>query len=135
MVEEIVRREIESRRKAIMAHLEILSVSDGDPKHFPEHARYLGQVYRLEPGTVLELSGDRVRVGRTADNDLVLPLLTVSKHHLCLTLRAGRWVYEDLRSRQIPVYNRALIDFDAVRIMEDQDTFTVAGVEFRYCGK
>ena len=45
-------------------------------------------------------------------------------------LRAA--VYEDLGSRQIPIYNGERIAFGSSRLMEDGDTFSAAGVLFRY---
>lgn len=39
-----------------------------------------------------------LRVGRAADNDLVVPERTVSSFHACIQLRDGRWFLKDLGS-------------------------------------
>jgi CheY-like chemotaxis protein len=53
-------------------------------------------------GTILDLTENEVRVGRSPSNDLVLPLSNVSHFHF---VENDRYVYEDVGSRQIPIYN------------------------------
>ncbi len=44
------------------------------------------------------LTGDEVRVGRSRDNDLVLPVAEVSRHHARLFPQGEGWAIEDLGS-------------------------------------
>lgn len=47
---------------------------------------------------VVALEGDRIRIGRGADNDLVLSDVSVSRNHAELTLGAEGWTVRDLKS-------------------------------------
>ncbi|MDB5352278.1 MAG: Inner rane component of cytoplasmic domain [Planctomycetota bacterium] len=115
-----------------MPHIEIVSISScEDQWHLP--VMFFGQPRDLKPGECFELKGDEVRVGRHLNSELKLPLPNVSKCHFRLVLREGRYAYEDIGSRQIPIYNgERLMVHGTTRLMEDGDTFNAAGVLFRY---
>ena len=96
-----------------------------------ELATYFGKPYEPAVGTVFELTGSDVRVGRADENDLVLPVGNVSRLHFRLVAEARRYVYEDVASRRIPMYNGKPFS-GGKRIVEDGDTFNAAGILFRY---
>jgi hypothetical protein len=51
-----------------------------------------------DAGRTYSVKGDRVRVGRGLDNDLVLNDASVSRHHVMLTRAVDGWLFEDLGS-------------------------------------
>lgn len=100
---------------------------------FPSEAKFLGQPYEPRAGTVFELPATELRVGRRLENDLVLPCHNVSSFHLRLFPEGDHYVYEDIGSRQIPLYNgKPMLSDSHHRVMKDGDTFNAAGVVFRY---
>jgi pSer/pThr/pTyr-binding forkhead associated (FHA) protein len=46
-------------------------------------------------GRHFRLHQDTTTVGRTTGNDIIIPDLTVSRHHAILRFEAGRWIVED----------------------------------------
>lgn len=51
-----------------------------------------------DAGRTFTVGGDKVRVGRGQDNDLVLNDTSVSRHHIKLTRAVDGWLFEDLGS-------------------------------------
>ena len=56
------------------------------------------------------LTGDRIRLGRGSDNDIVLPDVSVSRYHAEIRREAGGWVIQDLKSTNGVELNRAPIE-------------------------
>ena len=51
-----------------------------------------------EDGRTTALNGDPLRIGRGADNDLVVPDLRVSRYHVVIEPAKDGWIVRDLRS-------------------------------------
>ncbi len=51
-----------------------------------------------DAGRAFLVSGERLRIGRGLDNDIVLNDASVSRHHLALTRAVDGWLFEDLGS-------------------------------------
>ncbi len=83
----------------------------------------------------LDVQGGVVRVGRSLDNDVVLPSQRVSRYHAHLRYEGGRWLLYDLRSTNGTfVGERRLADGPAslagnspVRFGDQRLTFRTAG--------
>ncbi len=58
----------------------------------------------------MPLSGERIRIGRELDNDIVLPDPSVSRHHAELVRDGNRWKVRDLRSTNGVQLNRIAIE-------------------------
>lgn len=58
----------------------------------------------------IPLNGDKVRLGRGGDNDVVLADVSVSRHHAELRRSAGGWSVHDLKSTNGVEVNRALVE-------------------------
>ena len=98
-------------------------------------AKFLQQPYEFAVGTVIELPAAEMRVGRTAENDLVLPCSSISRTHFRIFPEDGRYIFEHLGGRQFPIYNGQMVYSGALRReMQDGDTFREGGVCFRYLG-
>lgn len=79
---------------------------------------------------IVPLHGERVRVGRVAENDVVLADSSVSRNHAVLSQRNGEWVLEDLGSS-----NGTLVDqrrIDRPTVMRDGDTILFGDVPAVY---
>lgn len=72
------------------------------------------QISILEPGggiRKVQLENDRVRVGRSSDNDIAFPSdMSLSRHHLELTRTGGAWHVEDLGAKNRTTLNGHRID-------------------------
>src|SRR4028119_1489263 len=56
------------------------------------------------------LAGDRVRIGRGSDNDIVLSDVSVSRYHAEIRRESGRWLIQDLKSTNGIELNRAPVE-------------------------
>jgi adenylate cyclase len=56
------------------------------------------------------LAGDRVRIGRGSDNDIVLSDVSVSRYHAEIRRESGRWLILDLKSTNGIELNRAPVE-------------------------
>jgi adenylate cyclase len=56
------------------------------------------------------LTGDRIRLGRGGDNDIVLSDVSVSRYHAEIRRETGGWVVQDLKSTNGVELNRAPIE-------------------------
>lgn len=63
-----------------------------------------------EIGQRFELSGSRLTVGRSADNDIMLDDVTVSRHHAQFVAEDDHWALVDLGSLNGSYVNRASIE-------------------------
>lgn len=63
-----------------------------------------------EVGHTFELTGERLTVGRSADSDIMLDDVTVSRHHAEFVQGSAGWVLVDLRSLNGTYVNRAYVD-------------------------
>ena len=61
-------------------------------------------------GQRFELSGERLTVGRSADADIMLDDVTVSRHHADLLAEGGGWVLADTGSLNGSYVNRRRIE-------------------------
>ena len=85
-------------------------------------------------GQTFAISHSPFALGRSPENDLVLPEPLASRHHVRLELRAGRWYVIDLDSANGTLLNRqrlsgemALNAGDLMAIGETVFAFTVPG--------
>jgi hypothetical protein len=115
-----------------MSYLEIVSVASFYSEEVLRPITFRKREFDLKPGTIFDLGGMEVRVGRGFENDLVIPLSNVSRFHFRLYREGDFYVYEDIGSRQTPIYNDTLIPSRESRVVTDNDTFNAAGVMFRY---
>lgn len=97
-----------------------------------ENVTFLSQPLDLKVGTVIEIPDHGLRIGRATDNDLVLPSVSISRFHFRLVREGDHYVYEDIGSRQVPIYNGRAIGLRGRRAVNDGDTFNAAGIFFRY---
>ncbi|MFA5028179.1 MAG: FHA domain-containing protein [Candidatus Methylomirabilota bacterium] len=79
-------------------------------------------------GKRIRLGKLRVRIGRAADNDVVLPEPQVSSHHAEIEYRQGRFLLRDLRSTNGTWVNRSRVQDEVVLAPGD----TVAFDEFAF---
>ena len=56
------------------------------------------------------LTGDRIRLGRGSDNDIVLSDVSVSRYHAEIRREAAGWVIQDLKSTNGIELNRGPIE-------------------------
>lgn len=91
----------------------------------------------VPPGSLALPDGRRVlvttyglRIGRTADNDLVLADGTVSRHHCVLTATNGGFVLTDLRSTHGTWVNAARLEMP--RVLEDGDVIQVGSARLAF---
>jgi pSer/pThr/pTyr-binding forkhead associated (FHA) protein len=80
-------------------------------------------------GCVHEISGRRVNIGRTRDNDLRIVDPTVSRLHAMLTVRNGEAMLVDANSRNGIFVNGIQVRYARV---DDGDLVTFGTVRFRY---
>jgi pSer/pThr/pTyr-binding forkhead associated (FHA) protein len=66
-------------------------------------------------GVVVRLGQGRHRVGSAADNEVVLPDLSVSRHHALLVVRADESLVEDLGSRNGTFVNGTSVERSVLR--------------------
>ncbi len=78
---------------------------------------------RLPDGRRVVVTTYGLRIGRTADNDLVLADGAVSRHHCVLTATSGGFVLTDLRSTHGTCVNGARLEMP--RVLEDGDVIQV----------
>jgi pSer/pThr/pTyr-binding forkhead associated (FHA) protein len=57
-----------------------------------------GRIWLTLPDGAEQQLAERLTIGRDAENDLVLPVTTVSRRHAVLTAHEGRWSIEDCGS-------------------------------------
>jgi len=82
----------------------------------------------LKPAS-FELSDTPVRIGRHADNELVLPYGYVSGHHARLELREGVWQIEDLDSTNGTLINGHPADHTA---LSNGDQISLGSLDLRF---
>jgi hypothetical protein len=80
-------------------------------------------------GCVHEISGRRVNIGRTRDNDLRIVDPTVSRLHAMLTVRNGEAMLVDANSRNGIFVNGIQVRYAR---LDDGDLITFGTVRFRY---
>jgi len=73
-----------------------------------------------------------VRIGRAADNDLVLPVDTVSNHHAQLEQAEGRFWLLDLNSTNGTYVNGRQVSPGERWPLQDGDELDLGGVELRF---
>ncbi len=80
------------------------------------------------PGQIIELTGERLIIGRHPNCEIVLDNGAVSRYHAQILVSHGHYFLEDLRSR-----NRTLLNDEALegRIeLNDKDSIKVCDIEF-----
>ena len=80
-------------------------------------------------GSVHEITGRRVNIGRTRDNDLRIVDPTVSRLHAMLTVRNGEAMLVDANSRNGIFVNGIQVRYAR---LDDGDLVTFGTVRFRY---
>ncbi len=93
---------------------------------------YFGQPYDPTVGNTFQLTEKEIRVGRHPANDLVLDVASVSRCQFRLFLEDGHYVFQETLSRQRLIYNGEAFPAGERRVCQDGDTFTAAGIVFRY---
>jgi pSer/pThr/pTyr-binding forkhead associated (FHA) protein len=82
-------------------------------------------------GHKVELSGDKVRLGRETDNDIVIETDGVSRYHAELINKGGeRWALKDLGSTNGSKVNSKIIPEE--RLLQEGDTVTLGDQDFRF---
>jgi len=82
-----------------------------------------------QSGRTYSLEGDLVCVGRTEDNEIHLPVDTVSSHHAELVREGQRWVVRDLGSGNGTFVNQKRTD---IQTLESGDVIDFDRISFRY---
>lgn len=91
---------------------------------------YLKVIEGSLPGQLIELTGDRVVIGRHPKCQIVLDNAAVSRHHAQILLSHGRYFLEDLRSRNGTLLNQRPV---AGRTeLHDGDEFDICEVVLRF---
>ncbi len=76
-----------------------------------------------------QMVGDRVRIGRAEDCDLIMPKGGVSRRHAILTLENGEWYLADNGSTNGTFCNGVRITKERLR---DSDLFELGSVKFKF---
>jgi len=69
-----------------------------------------------------EFEEDRITVGRDADNEIQVPLSTVSRKHCVLFRDEGEWYLEDLKSTHGTKHNGRPVGAGGKKLLRDGDT-------------
>ncbi len=69
-----------------------------------------------------EFEEDRISVGRDADNEIQVPLSTVSRKHCVLFRDEGEWYLEDLKSTHGTKHNGRPVGAGGKKLLRDGDT-------------
>ena len=83
-------------------------------------------------GQIHELHGERVRVGRMLDNDVVLQSDTVSRHHAELTPGDQGWAVQDTDSHNGVLHNGYRIPKGQPVTLRNRDTVQLSDVVLLY---
>ena len=83
----------------------------------------------LPDGRMIWLQG-RCTIGRQVDNDLVLDIPELSRHHALIALDGGRYLLNDLHSRNGTYLNRAAVTRPAP--LRDGDEIQLGTVKLRF---
>ena len=84
----------------------------------------------LSDDSVILLFSDEYLIGRGAECDIILPVLTVSKNHAILTHEDGYWTLRDLESKGGTEINGNKLT--TVHTMLDGDVIALGGVLYRF---
>lgn len=85
-----------------------------------------------------EFEQPRITLGRDQNNDIQIPLSTVSRNHCVIYLEGGEWYIEDLRSTHGTVHNgkqvgaggkKLLRNGDVIEVVHFKISFTAGGSE------
>ncbi len=92
--------------------------------------RAISALVNLADQSLVLLFAEDYIIGRAADCDIVLPVMTVSKHHARLLRQGSSWRLEDLRSRAGTQLNGT--DVIGSVSLRGGDVINVGGVYFRF---
>jgi len=84
----------------------------------------------LGNGAQLTLDGTSCRVGRTSDNDIVIPDVSVSRLHATLRVVGNTWRIEDAHSSNGVIVNGTRTEAANLR---DGDVIKLGRLQFRFC--
>lgn len=85
-----------------------------------------------------EFEHPRITLGRDQNNDIQIPLSTVSRNHCVIYLEGGEWYIEDLRSTHGTIHNskqvgaggkKLLRNGDVIEVVHFKISFTAGGSE------
>lgn len=98
--------------------------------------RKLFKIDRSEPKVefnleIVQLDGKDISIGRDAGCDLRLDLTDISRNHVRIFLREGRWLVEDYGSEQGVLVNGERV---GRRELSDGDLIKIGGIVLRYNG-
>lgn len=82
------------------------------------------------PGQIIELTGDKIRIGRHPSSEIVLDNAAVSRFHAQILQSHGNFYIEDLRSRNRSFLNDEI--FEGRTELHDGDSLQVCDFEFRF---
>ncbi|MGC1272948.1 MAG: SpoIIE family protein phosphatase [Planctomycetaceae bacterium] len=82
------------------------------------------------PGQILEVSGERVVIGRHPSCEIVLDNAAVSRHHAQISESHGAYYLEDLRSRNRTFVNGLPVDVSTE--LRDGDEIQLCDLSFRF---
>jgi len=84
-----------------------------------------------------EFDQEKITLGREQDNDIQVPLSTVSRNHATLSLEEGEWYIEDLRSTHGTKHNGRPLGKGGKKLLRSGDTIEVVHfkITFRNVGQ
>jgi hypothetical protein len=126
--ERILRQEVLDVRRAAMTAASSAARTLDRPSASSGHG--LTARLRAPSGQVHPVNGAATRIGRLADNDVVLDDADVSRHHAVVSDTGTAFVITDLRSS-----NGVYVDGSRVRgsvVLADRDRIQICGHEFTF---
>jgi serine phosphatase RsbU (regulator of sigma subunit)/pSer/pThr/pTyr-binding forkhead associated (FHA) protein len=77
------------------------------------------------PGTLLDMAGEKMVIGRNPECDLVIPASAVSREHAQVIKSNGSWFVKDLRSRNKTYVNNQEVNPDAMVRLREGDRLRI----------
>lgn len=96
---------------------------------------FLRRVNGDQRGQCIELSADEFLIGRAPDCQLVLDPQGVSRHHARIYRQDGRFILEDLKSRNTTRLNDQVLAPEKKHPLAPGDRLSICDVEFEYLNK
>lgn len=84
----------------------------------------------LDDGSLIQIRGPIINIGRNEDNDVVLPAPTVSRHHAQIRVNNGAYVLYDLKSMSGTLLNGNLVQ--EAMPLESGDKIEIAQYRLQY---
>ncbi len=72
-----------------------------------------------------EFEGERITLGRDENNDIQIPLSTVSRNHAVIKREGGEWFIEDLKSTHGTKHNGKVLGAGGKKLLREGDTVEI----------